>query len=404
MTQARVLAIGTPPTFRQDVARALDCSPDSIEWLPSVTAAEEFVVVQHLSPHVIVLSGEVKDPDALGIADFIQRSTPTTAVVLVRDRAAGGLLPAAMRAGIRDVVEPSRGEQELADALRRAIDWSMGLQSISAQATGNDQEERGRVISIFSSKGGVGKTFLASNLAAALATKEKKDTALVDFDLKVGDTFSYYGQEPSRPVEDLVGLATRNDRDSVLATATELKGQLWGFSALPDPAAESMAGETTGKVVRALRNTFEYTVIDASNDYSDQTVAVFDLSDEIWLVTGLDVVGMRHLLIALDTLQSLGVPSDRLRVVLNRADSKVGVSLKDVERVLKVKIDSKIPSSELVPRSLNEGEPIFCSHPQSEVALAIADLTHKLVGSEAPALAPQAVGSRRKVRLLFGLS
>ncbi|MGH2808680.1 MAG: AAA family ATPase [Actinomycetota bacterium] len=402
MTQARVLAIGTPPTFRQDVARALDCSPDSVEWLPSVTAAEEFVVVQHLSPHVIVLSAEVKDPDALGIADFIQRSSPTTAVVLVRDRAAGGLLPAAMRAGVRDVVDPSRGENELQDALRRAIDWSMGLQSISAQKTGQE-EQRGRVISIFSSKGGVGKTFLASNLAAALAKKEGKETALVDFDLKVGDTFSYYGQEPSRPVDDLVALATRNDRDSLLATATELKPNLWGFSALPDPAAESMPGETTGKVVRALRSTFEYTVIDASNDYSDQTVAVFDLSDEIWLVTGLDVVGMRHLLIALDTLSSLGVPNDRLRVVLNRADSKVGVSLKDVERVLKVTIDSKIPSSELVPRSLNEGEPIFLSHPQSEVALAIADLTHKLVGSEAPALAPQAVGSRRKVRLLFGL-
>ena len=404
MTAARVLAIGTPPTFRQDVARAIDCSPDSVEWLPSVTAAEEFVVVQHLAPHVIVLSSEVKDGDALGIADFIQRSSPTTAVVLVRDRASAGLLPAAMRAGVRDVIDPERGEQELQDALRRAIDWSMGLQSISAQQNGSEPEQKGRVISIFSSKGGVGKTFLASNIAAALATKEKKDTALADFDLKVGDTFSYYGQEPSRPVEDLIGLATRNDTDSVLATGTQLKDQLWGFSALPDPAAESMGAEVTGKVIRALRSTFEYTVIDASNDYSDQTVAVFDLSDEIWLVTGLDVVGMRHLLIALDTLNSLGVPSDRLRVVLNRADSKVGVSLKDVERVLKVKIDSKIPSSELVPRSLNEGVPIFISHPQSEVALSIANLATSLVGANAPAISPQPVGSRRKVRLLFGLS
>ena len=402
MTSARVLAIGTPPTFRQDVARSLDMSPDSVDWLPSVTAAEEFIVVRHMSPHVIVLSAEVKDPDALGIADFIQRSTPTTAVVMVRDRASAALLPAAMRAGVRDVVDPAKGEQELTDALRRAIEWSMGLQSASEKST--EQESRGRIISIFSSKGGVGKTFLASNLAAALATKEKKDTALVDLDLKVGDTFSYFGQEPTRSVDDIVSLGTRSDKDSILATSTQLKDNLYGFAALPDPAAESMAGETTGKLLRAFRSTFEYTIVDASNDYADQTVAVFDLSDEIWLVTGLDVVGMRHLLIALDTLQSLGVPNDRLRVVLNRADSKVGVSLKDVERVLKVQIDSKIPSSELVPRSLNEGTPIFMSNPESEVSAAIGSLARKLVGAEAPATAPpQAIGSRRKVRLLFGL-
>lgn len=402
MTSARVLAIGTPPTFRQEVARALDMSPDSVDWLPSVTAAEEFIVVRHMQPHVIVLSAEVKDPDALGIADFIQRSTPTTAVVMVRDRASAALLPAAMRAGVRDVIDPAKGEQELTDALRRAIEWSMGLQSMKENGSG-EQESRGRVISIFSSKGGVGKTFLASNLAAALASKEKKDTALVDLDLKVGDTFSYFGQEPTRPVEDIVNIGTRSDKDSILATSTQLHEKLWGFAALPDPAAESMAGETTGKLLRAFRSTFEYTIVDASNDYSDQTVAVFDLSDEIWLVTGLDVVGMRHLLIALDTLQNLGVPNDRLRVVLNRSDSKVGVSLKDVERVLKVQIDSKIPSSELVPRSLNEGSPIFLSQPDSDVATSIGSLAKKLVGAEAPTVAPQAIGSRRKVRLLFGL-
>lgn len=142
MTSARVLAIGTPPTIRQEVARALDMSPDSVDWLPSVTAAEEFIVVRHMQPHVIVLSAEVKDPDALGIADFIQRSTPTTAVVMVRDRASAALLPAAMRAGVRDVIDPGKGEQELTDALRRAIEWSMGLQSMKENGSG-EQESRG---------------------------------------------------------------------------------------------------------------------------------------------------------------------------------------------------------------------------------------------------------------------
>jgi pilus assembly protein CpaE len=130
---------------------------------------------------------------------------------------------------------------------------------------------------------------------------------------------------------------------------------------------------------------------------------VFDLSDEIWLVTGLDVVGMRHLLIAMETLGSLGIPRDRLRVVLNRADSKVGVSLSDVERVLKVKVDVKIPSSELVPQSLNKGRPVFLGQPTSDVAKSIGEVAEKVVGAPPSATVPAPSG-KRKLRLLLGLN
>ncbi len=155
-------------------------------------------------------------------------------------------------------------------------------------------------------------------------------------------------------------------------------------------------------MLRNLRQNFAYTVVDASNDYSDQTVAVFDLSDEIWLVTGLDVVGMRHLLIAMETLDSLGVPRERLRVVLNRADSKVGVSLGDVERVLKVTVDVKIPSSEVVPQSLNRGVPVFIGQPGSEVGQSVAEVAESIIGSPQAPPAPVPVG-RRRLKVLLGI-
>ena len=401
MTQAKVLAIGAPPTFRQDVARALDQSPESVDWLPSVTAAEEFVVVRHLCPDVLVLSPEVKDPDALGVADFMAKHSPATAVVLVRHASVNGLLPTAMRAGIRDVVDLSRGYDDLREALDRAIEWSTGLRRIQ-EGDEDEGETKGRIISVFSSKGGVGKTFLASNLAPALAARTEQDTALVDLDLKVGDVFSYYGKEPTRPMQDLIALAERTDSEAIRQTGEKLHDRVWAYAVVPDPACESMPGDTTGKVLRNLRQNFAYTVVDASNDYSDQTVAVFDLSDEIWLVTGLDVVGMRHLLIAMETLDSLGVPRERLRVVLNRADSKVGVSLNDVERVLKVNVDVKIPSSEVVPQSLNRGVPVFIGQPQSEVGKSVAEVAEAIVGSPQTTPAPVPVG-RRRLKVLLGL-
>lgn len=400
MSAPRVLAIGTPHTFRGQVARSLKVEEDSVDWLPSVTAAEESVVVTNLAPHVLVLSHEVKDADALGIGDFISTSSPTTAVVLVRDQPTPGLLSAAMRAGIRDILDRSADDFELGEALRRAIAWSQGLESLGGSK--RFAKPRGQIVSIFSSKGGVGKSFLASNLAAALAKRSDREVALLDFDLKLGDVFSYWGQEPTCSATELQSVGGLEDHDAVLDVGTKMADRLWAYGVQPDPAAELFSGETAGKVLRTLRSTFDYTIVDATNDYSDQTVAAFDMSDEIWLVTGLDVVGMRHLLIAMETLQSLGIPSDRLRVVLNRADSQVGPSLADVERVLKVKIDLTIPSSDLVPRSLNKGVPAYFSDPSSEVALSIDRIADKLMGTPVSHQRPMPAG-KKKLRAVFGL-
>ncbi len=402
MNTPRVLAIGAPPMFRDQVARSLHLDPDDVDWLPSVTAAEESVVVKNLSPHVLVLSHEVKDADALGIGDFLAKSSPTTAVVVVRNRPTSGLLAAAMRAGIRDILDRSADDFELGEALRRAIEWSQGLEALGAGDGRKFAKPRGQIVSIFSSKGGVGKTFLASNLAAAVTKKSDREVALLDFDLKLGDVFSYWGQEPTRSAQDLQSVGLQEDHDAIVNVGTMMIDRLWAYGVQPDPAAELFPAETAGKILRGLRSTFDYTIVDATNDYSDQTVAVFDLSDEIWLVTGLDVVGMRHLLIAMDTLSSLGIPRDRLRVVLNRADSQVGPSLADVERVLKVKIDLTIPSSEIVPRSLNRGVPVYLSDPTSEVSLSIDRIADKLLGTPISHQRPAPAG-RKKLRAVFGL-
>src|SRR5262245_65648610 len=124
---------------------------------------------------VLVLSPEVKDPDALGLAEFVGRTAPMTAIVAVRDKAWNGLRSAAMRAGIRDVVDQSQGSEELRDAVERAIGWAHSLRSQRGSENGHHAAERGAVVSIFSSKGGAGKTFLTTNLATAIAPDTGKE-------------------------------------------------------------------------------------------------------------------------------------------------------------------------------------------------------------------------------------
>jgi len=381
--QQQVIAVGTPQSFRTALARSLEVEPDEVGWVQSVTAAEEILVETDTVAHVLVLSPEVKEPDALGLAEFVGRAAPMTAIIMVRDKAWNGLLPAAMRAGIRDVVDLTQGSEELRDAVERAILWAENVSQLRGQLAAKPKQ-RGTVISVFASKGGVGKTFLTTNLAAALADISKQDTAVADLDVDMGDVFSYFGREPTKAMYDLISLGEGADRETVFANATKLEEHLWGFGAVPDPSVQPPGGEAVGKYLRMLRTNFAYVVVDASADYTDLALACFDLSDAICLVTALDVVGVKHLSKALETLLTIGLPRERFRIVLNRADSRVGLDAADVERVMKIQVDTMIPSSRLVPTCLNKGRPVVLEEPGSEVSDSIRRLATRFVGSPKP--------------------
>jgi pilus assembly protein CpaE len=385
-----VVAVGAPPTFRQTVARALERDPHEVEWMPSVAAVEGFLSEKPGLIQVVVLSPVIKEADAFGLADFVARTTPATAVVLVRDRALNGLLPAAMRAGVRDVVDLSRGSHELREALNRALAWSANLRSGPGEAPTGPAGPKGAVISVFSSKGGTGKTFLASNLAVALSSRSGMDTALVDFDLEMGDVLSYFGKETTRAVEDFMAVGRLADREAILEAGTKVDEHLWAYAAQAVPGSMAVPGEAGGKVLTTLRNVFAFTIVDSPATYTDHALAAFDLSDVICLIAGLDVVGVRHLTYALKNLTALGLPPERFRLVLNRADSKVGLDVGQVERATKLTVDALIPSSRQVPTSLNWGRPVYTDAPKSEVAKSIAEFADTLMATLPAVAAPVA--------------
>jgi pilus assembly protein CpaE len=383
MNETSVIAVGTPQSFRQQLARALEIEPEEIGWVQSATAAEELLIHTFSPVEVLVLSPEVKEQDALGLAEFVGRQAPGTAIVLVRDHTWNGLLPAAMRAGIRDVVDMTQGTEELRDAVERAIVWASNLRQVSSVRSEGHTSAKGSIMSVFSSKGGAGKTFLTTNLSCAVADITGEDTAVVDLDFDMGDVFTYFGTEPSSNIPDLMGLGEGATHEQIRSVGAQVGDHLWAYGAPIDPAAEAPAGEAIGKFLRTIRNDFPHVVVDASVDYSDSALVCFDLSDVICLITSLDVVGVKHLGKALDTLLTIGLPRERFRVVLNRADSKVGLDSGDVERVMKIQVDAMIPSSRLVPTSLNKGRPVVLDEPSSEVSVAVRQLAGRFLSLEA---------------------
>ena len=382
MTEASVVAVGTPQSFRQQIARALELEADEVGWVQSATAAEELLINAYAPVDVLVLSPEVKEPDALGLAEFVGRTSPGTAIVLVRDHTWNGLLPAAMRAGIRDVVDMTQGTDELREAVERAVLWAAtcarprsACRPTAAGCAGGTSSRCSRP------KAGRARRS-SPPTSQPRSRRSPARNAVVDLDVDMGDVFTYFGREPSASITDLMALGEGADGDQIRSVGVEVAPHVWAFGAPPDPAAEAPAGEAIGKFLRSIRSEFDYVVVDASVDYSDSALVCFDLSDMICLVTGLDVVGVKHLSKALDTLLTIGLPRERFRVVLNRADSKVGLDASDVERVMKIQVDAMIPSSRLVPTSLNKGRPVVLDEPQSEVSASIRHLAVRFTGSD----------------------
>ena len=193
----------------------------------------------------------------------------------------------------------------------------------------------------------------------------------MDLDIDMGDVFTYFGREPSATIQDLMALGEGADRP-IQAFGREARRAPVRVRRAARPRRRSTRRRGRRQVPARAAQQLPYLVVDASVDYSDSALVCFDLSDAICLVTGLDVVGVKHLSKALDTLLSIGLPRERFRVVLNRADSKVGLDASDVERVMKIQVDAMIPSSRLVPTSLNKGRPVVLDEPNSEVSQASA--------------------------------
>ena len=374
-----LLVVGMPLSHRDRVAEALGVEPERVRWLPSATAAEAFLADGRGSTFVLLLTPAIKRGDAVGMAEYVGRLDPATGIIFLGDRSDEKFLLAALRAGIREVVEPTAPVSELRQTLERVMDGSARIRSTRGTTLLEPGQGGGTIISLFSSKGGIGKTFIAANLAVALAAKSHVDTALFDLDLAMGDSLSYFGAEAPLDFDSFARLSERSDRVPMRRAGLQVGNHLWAFAAKPDSVpSNSLPGEAVAKILRALQRNFAYVVVDTAPAYNERSLAALDLADVICLVNALDVVSVRHLSSAFNTLLSLGIAPARFLVVLNRADSKVRLSASDVEHVLRFQADALIPSSRLVPLSVNKGLPVYLDAPKSNVSTSIGALAERI--------------------------
>ncbi|MEJ2578590.1 MAG: AAA family ATPase [Kineosporiaceae bacterium] len=334
-----------------------------------------------LGESTVVLGPTVDERTAYALADAMRITRPFLGVVLVRRYIDAGVLSEALRAGIREVVN-ERDVAGLSAAVHRSNDLAdaMRFQAGTGQPDGTGPQ--GRVITIFSAKGGCGKTTLATNLAAALADRGRNEVCLVDLDLAFGDVAITLQLFPAHTIADAVPLANTLDLTAIQALLTPHSPGLTTLVAPVEPGnTESIPGSLVSGILELLRNHFDYVVVDTPPAFDDQVLAAFDLSDVVALIATLDIPALKNLKLTLETMDLLNYPRDRWRIVLNRADSKVGLSIAEVEKTLRTPITVQIPSSRDVPAAINRGVPIVLDDPRHPVSQSIRAFAERHVAA-----------------------
>jgi len=249
-------------------------------------------------------------------------------------------------------------------------------------------------VCVLGPKGGIGKTLTSANLAVALALAGRK-VAVVDLDLQFGDVGLSLGLTPKRTIYDLIKSGGSLDAEKLEAFLTPHES---GARVLMAPVRPDQAGAITvdflQQVYELLRASNDFVVVDTPPGFMPEVIASIDASTHICVVGTLDSLSLKNTKLGLETLELMGYESDRITMVLNRADSKVGVTQEDVTAIVGRSADVLVPSHRDIARSVNEGQPVVRARPRSEPAKAFRALAELYIGR--PAAAKGGVLKRRR--------
>jgi pilus assembly protein CpaE len=336
------------------------------------------------NPLVAVLGPSCASPIGLADAEKLTAEHAELGAVLIADDLTTDLFRQALRAGIKDVLSAPVDTAALTDSVRRIADGLAAFRRTDAGGPAVDPSTLGEVITVFSTKGGAGKSVIAANLAVILARRSDRPVVLVDADLQFGDVAVMMKLAPQHTIVDAVGSADR--LDASLLESLLVKHEPSGLFILPAPLEPQFADQISAAemvhIVELLRTFAGHVVIDTPAHFNDVVLGLIELSDDVLLIAGMDIPNIKNVKIGLQTLRLLNTPMSKLHLVLNRANSKVKLDVGEVERTLQVKAEALIPSDVVVPQSVNKGTPVVLDSPKSGVSRSIEQLADLFLTSD----------------------
>ncbi|MGZ4727500.1 MAG: AAA family ATPase [Acidimicrobiales bacterium] len=333
-------------------------------------------------PVVIVLGPSFGESPELAAVEQLLAARRDVGAIMVTNELSTEMLQRALRSGVKDVLQAPVETTQLAEAVARVaagLIMSSPTPSLPAEIDGDG--DVGRVITVFSTKGGAGKSVVATNLAVVLAKRSERPVVLVDADLQFGDIAVMLKLSPQHTVVDAVSALDKLDLP--LLQSLLITHEPSGVLVLPAPLEPAFADQIGAtemvRIVEMLRRFCSFVIIDTPAYFNDVVLGLIEVSDDVLLVAGMDIPNIKNVKIGLQTLRLLNTPMEKLRLVLNRANSKVKLDVGEVERTLGIQAQSLIPSDVVVPQAVNKGEPVVLSAPKSGVTQAMNQLADLFV-------------------------
>jgi len=339
----------------------------------------------------VVVFGPSEAPDHVipQVAGLISFRPRCDAIMVVYELTAD-VLQQALRAGVVDVVAVSAEDTELLDAISRAAARVLARDTghaVPRPTTASDGSTPGRIVTVFCTKGGTGKSVVAINLAVALAKRTIQPVVLVDADLQFGDVALMLQLQPTHTIAEAVQAGDR--LDGTMLEGLLLRHPASGLLVLAAPTEPSTADQIGRadivRVLSVLRQRCAYVVVDTSANFAEVTLAALESADDILALAGMDVMSLKSARVGMQTMRVLGIPFSRVKFVLNRANTRVGLTEADAERALQVKVDAALPSDILVAESVNRGVPVVTSAPKSKFARCIDRMARAVMDAAEPA-------------------
>jgi pilus assembly protein CpaE len=394
--KTRVLIVDDIAETRENVRKLLQFESDIEVVGAARTGKEAIQLTQELSPDVVLMDINMPDMDGIAATEIIRQKMPAVKIVILSVQNDQNYMRRAMLAGARDFLTKPPMADELITAVRSAgvaarEDKSRSVQALAASSAsastsqpskglGQAFSANGRVIMVYSPKGGAGTTTVAVNLALTLHNEETR-CVIVDGNLQFGDVAVFLNEQGKNTIIELAPRADELEPDIVEEVMIKHAGTGLHILAAPSKPehAENVRADHFGKLLEYLRRLYAYVVVDTTSYLNDVTLATMDVSDLIVLVVTQDIPAIKNARLFLDLASTIGIERDRICFVMNRYDSRISISPEKVAENLKQEIAGVIPLDEktVIP-AVNRGVPFVSDvklrgSPASRAMFALAE-------------------------------
>ena len=376
MAEHNLLVVDSDDEF---VSKAKELFDGRLPVVRSIEEASQAVASGDV--RMILLGPSFTDEEAMEQVRSLHNQDPALILMLVSEEVTADLLRRGMRVGLSDVIEAPLDEEKIEAAIEQFAHDVLKRQSAVVRPDVPAQPEKGRIITVMSAKGGSGKTVLATNLALLLNRIPDSKVCLVDADLQFGDVCLVLQLEPRFTMVNAAHELHHLDAELLDSLLTEHPSGLKVLAAPLEPAfADDITTAGLMQMLEILQENYDYIVVDTASMLDELILSLIEKSDQVIMLVDMDLPSVKNAKLALETLRLLKFSTSKIKLVMNRSNSKAKLDTREIEGALKMEIAASIPSDASVAASVNEGRPVVETEPRSKVAKGFESVAALVAG------------------------